>query len=263
MLGIESWKPFLTALLLPPVPLLVLILAGARLMLPRRGLGWLCIVVGVVGLWVTSSTGVAQGVSRYALHPPPAITEQRMQELRADVKAKKPIAIVVLGGGVESYAPEYGVSSLGWRSLERLRYGLWLARETGAPVAFSGGTGREETSSTPEARVAATIAANEFKQPIRWIEDASRDTHENALRSVAMLRQSGITRVVLVTHGWHMPRALADFRAAADGSVLVEAAPMGLAKSTASAGIDWMPSINGFTEMRTVLREMAARFFGA
>ena len=27
-LGIESWKPVLSALLLPPVPLLVLVLAG-------------------------------------------------------------------------------------------------------------------------------------------------------------------------------------------------------------------------------------------
>lgn len=263
MLGIETWKPFFTALLLPPVPLLVLILIGARLMLPRRGLGWLFILVGVVGLWLTSVTGAAQLVSRFVLHPPPAITEQRVQELRTDVKAKKAVAIVVLGGGIEAYAPEYGVSSLSSRSLERLRYGLWLSRQTGAPVEFSGGMGYEDSSHAPEARVAATIAADDFKQPIRWVEDESRDTHENALRSVALLRQAGITRVVLVTHGWHMPRALADFQAAADGNLVIEAAPMGLSKSTSVGALDWVPSIRGFTEMRTVLRELAAKFFGA
>ena len=47
LLGIESWKPLLTALLLPPVPLLLLVLVGTRLVLPRRGLGWLVILFSV------------------------------------------------------------------------------------------------------------------------------------------------------------------------------------------------------------------------
>ena len=40
-LGIESWKPFINAILLPPVPLLLLVLVGARLMFRRRLLAWL------------------------------------------------------------------------------------------------------------------------------------------------------------------------------------------------------------------------------
>ena len=47
LLGIESWKPILTTLLLPPVPLLLLTLIGARLVLPRRGLGWFLILLSV------------------------------------------------------------------------------------------------------------------------------------------------------------------------------------------------------------------------
>jgi hypothetical protein len=47
MLGIETWKPLLTALLLPPVPFLLLLLLGARLLLPSRGLGWLVILFSV------------------------------------------------------------------------------------------------------------------------------------------------------------------------------------------------------------------------
>lgn len=263
MLGIETWKPFITALLLPPVPLLLLLLIGARVMFRRRGVGWLFILVGVIGIWLTSATSVAHLVSRLALHPPPALSSARIQALRADVKTKTTVAIVVLGGGVEAYAPEYGVSSLGWRSLERLRYGLWLARETGAPVAFSGGAGWEESSTTPEARVAANVAAQDFHHPLKWVEDQSRDTHENAIRSVALLREAGIKRIVLVTHDWHMPRAIANFQAAAGGNMAIEAAPMGLAKSTAARGLDWMPSANGFVQMRAVLREIAGRFFGA
>ena len=48
LLGIQAWKPVLTALILPPVPFLVLLLVGARLILPRRGLGWFLIVLSVV-----------------------------------------------------------------------------------------------------------------------------------------------------------------------------------------------------------------------
>ncbi|MGZ5214705.1 MAG: YdcF family protein, partial [Caldimonas sp.] len=141
MLGIESWKPVLAALLLPPVPFLLLTLVGARLLLPRRGLGWLLIVLSVVLLWVSACAGAARGLALLLLQPPAALSFDRVREIRAEVSARKPVAIVILGAGVEPFAPEYGVSSLQYPSLERLRYGLWLARETGAPIAFSGGVG--------------------------------------------------------------------------------------------------------------------------
>ena len=98
MLGIESWKPAITALLLPPVPLLVLTLIGGRLLLPRRGLGWLLIIVSVVLLWISSCSGAARGLTQLMLRPPAALSFDRVRELRAEVAAKRPLAIVVLGG---------------------------------------------------------------------------------------------------------------------------------------------------------------------
>ena len=59
LMGIESWKPVLTALLLPPVPFLLLTLVGARLILPRRGWGWTLIVLSVAGLWLSNCIGTA------------------------------------------------------------------------------------------------------------------------------------------------------------------------------------------------------------
>ena len=64
VLGIESWKPVLGALLLPPVPFLFLTLVGARLLLPRRGLGWLLIFISVVMLWLSTCTGAARAVAQ-------------------------------------------------------------------------------------------------------------------------------------------------------------------------------------------------------
>ena len=256
LLGIESWKPLLAALLLPPVPLLLMVLIGARLMLPRRGLGWFIILLGIALLWITSCLGAAQIASRLFLQPPPALSFDQIKALKAEVQARRPIAIVVLGGGMEPYAPEYGVSNLRHGSLERLRYGIWLGRETGAPVAFSGGIGHAQIDAMPEAQVAARIAAQDFGRPLKWIEDSSRDTRENALLSLALLRPAGIDHIVLVTHGWHMPRALRAFREAAGSAVQVEAAPMGLAKGGETPLLLWMPSSAGYTEMRNVLHEL-------
>lgn len=262
-LGIASWKPVLSALLLPPVPLLVLVLIGARLILPRRGLGWLLVVAGVVLLWLSTCVGAASLVTRGLLHPPPPLSSSRIAELRQEVRAGEPIAIVILGGGMEPYAPEYGVSSLRDASLERLRYGIWLSRATGAPMAFSGGVGWSQPDAQPEAQVAARIAREEFGRPLKWQEDQSRDTRENAARSVAMLRAAGITHILLVTHGWHMPRALRDFREAAGSDMRIEPAPMGLAERTERPLLAWLPSVRGYADMHNALHEWIGRLAGA
>jgi uncharacterized SAM-binding protein YcdF (DUF218 family) len=262
-LAIESWKPALTALLLPPVPLLLLVLLGARLILPRRGWGWLLILVAVALLWLSACTGSAQLLKEYVLHPPTALTPDRIRELRALAKAPNAPAIIVLGGGLEPYAPEYGVSNLHHVSLERLRYGIWLSRETGLPLGFSGGVGWAQPDSKAEAQIAAQIAASEFGRPLKWIEDRSRDTRENALRTIALLRPSAVRHIVLVTNATHMPRALRNFSAAGGAEFRIEPAPMGLARGTETTVLTWMPTSKGIGDVREVLRELIGRMVGA
>ena len=262
LLQIESWKPVLAALILPPVPLLVLLLVGARLMLPRRGLGWFVVLTSVALLWLTACTGTAMLLSQFALRPPAALSAERVRELKVQASAKQPIAVMVLGGGMEPFAPEYGVSNLQPVSVERLRYGAWLARETGLPLGFSGGVGWAQHDGKPEAQVASRIAANELNRPLKWVEDNSRDTRENAAYSVAMLRPQGIRHVVLVTNGWHMPRALRAFQEAAP-DMRIEPAPMGLAQRTEQRTLSWIPSSAGTVDVRNVLHELLGRLFGA
>ena len=148
------------------------------------------------------------------------------------------------------------------RSLERLHYGVWLARETGATLGFSGGVGWGDRSGPTEAEVAEHVAAKDFGLPLKWTEDDSRDTRENAIRSVALLEQAGVRRAVLVTHAWHMPRALRLFNAAAGGKIEFIAAPIDLAPLTRGGAVDWIPSAEGFERVRYVLREGLARLAG-
>ena len=262
-LGLGWWKAVLSALLLPPAPLLLLALAGALLLGARRRSGWLLTGLALAGLWLSACSGFGELLSRALLHPPAALAPARIDALRRDARATHDIAIVVLGAGREILAPEYGLGSLPPEALERLRYGLWLGRETGIPVAFSGGSSFGSTEGASEAQIAARIAASDFARPLRWAEGESRDTRENAARTVALLRPTGVRQIVLVTHAWHMPRALRAFQAAGAGRFGVVAAPMGLAPSVERAELKWLPTVGGFVEVHHVLHEALGLLAGS
>ena len=64
LLDLNAWKPVVTALLLPPVPFLLLMLIGARLILARRGLGWSVVLGGAALVWSSGCVGVGSGCRR-------------------------------------------------------------------------------------------------------------------------------------------------------------------------------------------------------
>jgi uncharacterized SAM-binding protein YcdF (DUF218 family) len=266
-LGIESWKPVLAALALPPVPLLLLVLVGARLIPWQRAFGWMLVLLSIILLWLSGCAGLGDWMGRVVLSPPPPLSAARLADLKKAAAGGKPgVVVLMLGGGREAFAPEYGVASLSHHSLERLRYGVWLSRETGAPMMFSGGLGHASEPGTTEADVAAEIAQREFLRPMRWVENKSRDTRENAQYSATLLRDLDVQQVVLVTHGWHMPRALRAFKDAAareKASWDVVPAPMGLGQPVERPLLRWIPSAEGTQLVRAVLREKFAVLLGA
>lgn len=266
-LGLAGLKPVLTALILPPVPLLLLVLAGARLLASRQrwGTGWVMVLLAVAGLWFSACAGTGLALERWALRVPAPLSEARIDALRAPTPARRPV-VVVLGGGREPLAPEYAEAHLSPRSMQRLHYGLWLARRLNAPLLFSGGTGLSQTPGPAEADIAARIAERDYGRRLRWTERDSRDTRENATASLNLLAGQGITDVLLVTHGWHMPRALRAFEDAArqQGRTLqVVAAPVGLARDLERPVLDWLPSAEGFGQVRQALRELVGLLAGA
>jgi len=269
LLGIEAWKPLVAALLLPPVPFLLTAMIGTRLVFWRRTVGWLVVVLSVVALWLSACNGFAVWLRQVLLPSYPALSAEAIATLKRDAaaNAKNPtVAIVALGGGRELLAPEYGLTNLQPKSLERLRYALWLSRATGAPAGFSGGVGYGQQPGASEAEIAGRIAAQEFGRPLRWVEGESRDTRENAARTVPMLRAAGVTQIVLVTHGYHMARAVRAFREAAGhggAQIQIVPAPMGLATHETRQALRWMPSNEGFARNRHVWREAIGLLSGA
>lgn len=266
-LGLEPLKPYLTALLLPPVPLLLLALVGARIILRRRGLGWLLLLAAVTLLYLSTVRATAVVLHDQGLRPPPPLAADRIAQLKAEARSGPATAIVVLGGGRRAFAPEYGVADLNPTSFERLRYGAWLARQTGAPMAFTGGVGWAALDRTnigaTEAEIAARIAKTEFELPLRWVEGASRDTRENAILTIKPLREAGVRRVLLVTDSWHMPRALREFQQQAGSDITIEPAAMGYVRLQGTVAEDWLPSGAGMLDVRSVARELLARLLGS
>ena len=264
-LGLESWKSVIGALLLPPVPFLVLVLVGARLMFRRRLMAWSLILLAVAGIWMTSVPALGV-LMRQGMHPvPPARSEAEIAGLRKAGEASG-TAIVVLGGGSRDLSPEYGMSNLTPISIERLRYGIWLSRETRLPLAFSGGMGHGSRSGATEAEIATRIAEREFGHPLRWTEDRSRDTAENGLLTMQMLHGAGVRRIVLVTHDYHMRRAVRSFERGAQhagAKISIVPAPMGMRPAYEWEWGDFLPGRSGFFDNHVMLHEWLGYLLGA
>jgi len=261
-LGLEGLKPLLRSLVMPPVPFLLLTLAGARLMSRRRLLAWLMVVLGSLGIWLSCTTAAGHLLNQLLLQPPQALTTGDIAELRRAPKT----AVVVLGGGRRALAPEYGISTLKASSVERLRFGIWLSRATALPLAYSGGIGHGAPDGHTEAEIAARITEREFGHKLRWQEGRSRDTRENALFTVALLQAQGIEHIVLVSHDYHMQRSLRNFTraVAAGGSALkLTAAPVGVRAGGPLTTVDWLPTAEGFEHTRSVLHEWLGLLAGA
>lgn len=243
-------KPILSSLALPPASLLLLVAFGLLLVAARRRTAGLWVAgSGVLGLWLASCHAVAMVLATTLLPSVPAVTPDRLAGVQA---------IVVLGGGVLRDAPEYGAAQPSSFLAARLRYAAWLARRTGKPLAFSGGVGWSSVDGgiAPEGDVARWMLAEDYGLAPRWIDAASRDTRENAQRTRELLARDGIQRIALVTHSWHMPRAADEFERV---GFQVLPAPTGFPSPQARPLLEWLPSAEGLTLSRVVVREALAR----
>jgi uncharacterized SAM-binding protein YcdF (DUF218 family) len=248
-------KPLLTALVLPPAGPLLLALLGLLLLGRRRLGGAIVTLLGIGTLWFLSCNAVGIGLAHSLL---PQV--QPLNVKSAEMTGVQ--AIVILGGGVLGQAPEYGRAQPSSATLERVRYGAWLARQTRKPLAFAGGVGwaAAGTNTTPEADVARSVLRDEYGLELRWSDSQSRDTAENAKLMAAAMRADHIQRIALVTHAWHMPRAIAAYQKA---GFQVTPAPTGFAAPRERELLEWMPSVHGLDLSRSVLREWLANRAGA
>lgn len=228
-----------------------LALASSRPRLKR--IGWWWGVLMLCSLWAASTEAF--------IKPFYAAEEARYPLWRAEQFAKAPAqAIVVLSGGRELGAQEYGGATLTGRSIARLAYGIGLAKASQLPMVYTGGnadSGTAEDATKTEAAIAGRIAREQYGYTIKWLEDKSRDTQENAQYTAQLLQPQGIRRIVLVTHVWHMRRSIEWFTRA---GFEVQAAPMGFIGSGENAARDYLPSAPGLLLSYWLWREQLGRW---
>lgn len=258
-LDYSGFKTLLLAVALPPSPLLLLAAWGGWRLRRAKRLGGLMLGMALIGIWFSATEAAGELLSR-ATGRPLLLSRQQVDVLKGEAGG----AVLVLGGGVKRYVPEYGAGAPKRYTAERLAYGVWLARHTGWPLAFSGGIGWMATDlQEPEAKIVARVAAEDYGLPMRWTESRSRDTRENASNTLPILAAAGVKRVLLVTDDGHMRRALRAFEPVAQPlGIVIVPAPVGLRDDALSGFNDWCPSVEGFARVRNIVYETLAWWAG-
>lgn len=240
-------------LLLPPGINLVLAVAGLLLARRRaRATGITLLVLSLASLYFLSIP-IVGGAALHSLEVYPALEDQALKNTDAQ-------AIVVLGGGRYAVAPEYGGDTVSRLTLERVRYAARLQRKTGLPLLTSGG--QVLTKRKPEASLMREVLVDEFDVPVRWTEINSRNTAENARLSASLLARNDVKKVLLVTHAWHLPRAVAAFERA---GIEVVPAPtaFNLSRGDDSAPwiFDWLPQAGALRASNWACHEYLGRLW--
>lgn len=215
----------LRTLILPPACLIILGFLGLWLTRRYRGLGTGLAALSLGALWFLSTPVIADGFERMAEHYPAL-------DVSRPVAAQ---AVVILGGGgYREYAPEYRGPAPEYAMYGRLAYGAYVTRHTGLPVLVTGnGT---------EAVTMQVSLSRDFGVQTKWVDDAAKDTYDNAQDSARILRSAGITRIVLVTSDTQLWRAAHEFSAA---GLSVVPAPADVWAPRETGAMRYVPTASG------------------
>jgi len=239
------------SLLLPPGSLILLGLLG--LILFRSRLGKAFIFTSLLGIYMLSTPVISDQLMSGLETSYPALSIEKAKQSGAQ-------AIVVLGGGRYIDAPEYGGDTISSLNLERLRYAAWLSHRTGLPVIPSGGAPITEGAS--EAWLARKTLTEEFNVKVAAIEDASRNTRENAQLTKIVLDRLGFNRVLLVTHACHMPRAMYVMTKAGINALPAPTAFRHKADNDEEGKIqDWLPGSYAMLHSSYAIHEYVGKFW--
>jgi len=237
------------------------------LLMPPSGLIFFGLVgLGLTPLWKRQGVFIAAfsfiGLLACSL---PIVADTLMDALqnhkaleRSNIKAQlnDADAVVVLGGGRRSQAPEYGDDTVSVYTLERIRYAAWLVKRSGLPLIVSGGR-TDPGHIKSEAELMTEVLQKEFIAIVDYKEEKSRTTYENALYTADLLKSKNMSKIILVTHAWHIPRAVEAFE---HFGIEVTPAPTAFSRSQPGiSGNDLVPSANMLHTTAIALHELLGR----
>jgi uncharacterized SAM-binding protein YcdF (DUF218 family) len=169
-------------------------------------------------------------------------------------------AIVVLGGTVSPPSGKSAEINLGRAG--RVWYAARLFHADKAPVVVLSGGGDLERQAFSEARAMA-VFLQDLGVPAQAIvlEEASRNTRQNAAFSASLLKARGIEHILLVTSALHMPRALPLFKA---HGLQVTPAPTDFeaGQESPSGLLAWLPDTGALNGSALAIKELVGLWVG-
>lgn len=242
-------KYILETLCFPPGLNITIAVIGLILLIRWRRVAAMLLLGDLILLYLLSLPSSAM-VLMSALQPYPPLNPKDLNKAQA---------IVVLGAGRDSNAPEYGGDTVSQFELVRLRYGVHLYRLSHLPLMLVGGKSDTEKGKTPESLLMKKTVEEDFNVPVMWTEERSRTTAENAANVAALLRQHNIHRIILVTHAWHMPRAMEAFQH--NGVVAMPASTGYIHNDKSDVTYSWLPSARAMYEVSLACHEFVGLFW--
>ncbi|WP_406829090.1 YdcF family protein [Microbulbifer sp. ARAS458-1] len=237
----------LTTLVMPPfAPLAGMLLALAFWFFPSSSpvakLSFPLAILCFISLWICATPAFSGWLG------------ERLVKQMPEVPEMEPAAVVILGGG--RYRDwESGDERLSAASLERVTRAVAEA-PTKLPILVTGGRVFDQET-LPESDLMAAALETLFDRSVTWRENCSRNTAENASNSAALLHDSGVESVLLVTHWWHMPRAAETFaRAGLQVQPLAVGSPAELLPRGESGLLRWLPSAAALVRSQVYWREL-------
>ena len=210
-----------------------------------------CPVVAIGLLWALSAEPVANALLR-SLETPDETTMH--EDTTYD-------AVVLFGGLVDDRAMAGPGSPRDYNdAVERMlaTYDLLRTGRAKSAILSGGSFALVSSSKVSEAHVIADQLADWGIDRSRLVvEDASRNTHENAVNSARQLRERGDQKVLLVTSAYHMRRAAGCLRA--EGIEFDTLAVDRRSYSPSGHWGSWLPRASYFSDSSDAIREWTGR----
>jgi len=234
----------ISQLLLPPGGLILSALVG--LFFWTRWWGRALIALTLMIFWALSTEPVRDALSKPLEFAYPAL------ELKAiDTKNT---AIILLGGGIYTNAPEYaGADALRGSAIMRTSYASYLSKHTNLTIYATGGNPLSEGQDTEANVMQRWLISSGVDEKDILTESHANNTWQNAIYMKNLLSRKHIQRIILVTSAWHIPRSVWCFESQ---GLEVIAAPSDYITSQKAYDVrSYMPNSEVFSDSSIVLHE--------
>lgn len=158
-------------------------------------------------------------IGEYFLVKPLEIKNNTVMEER-EIRTPKEIAIVILAGGAIK-GTVIGNAELGNITLSRLYGGYKIHKKYGYDICVSGDWIDDNNDITVADMMRDVLLDLNVDYNNIILETRSRNTWENAVESLEILRDSGYKQIILVTSALHMPRSIYSFQKVAPDLTII------------------------------------------